>query len=174
MSRPGEPNTTAAVVYRRRQHTNVLSNQDILIRLLSAALLRSVTGFERERLLWAAQHTNAYGSVRRRLPDHKSFRHSDLATVYPRKTSFLIRHVSQARLFLGLVFSEPVRFWQRGEIVRGLTTVASIWTVAAVGLAVGGGLYFAAGVSTAVIIAILAGIRPLKKAYRACNQSFRL
>lgn len=62
----------------------------------------------------------------------------------------------------------------RGEIVRGLTTAASIWTVAAIGLAVGGGLYFAATVSTVVIIVILAGIKPLEEAYRARNQSRRL
>ena len=61
-----------------------------------------------------------------------------------------------------------------GEIVRGLTTAASIWTVAAIGLAVGSGLYFAAGASTAVIIVILAGIKPLEEAYRARNQSCRL
>jgi putative Mg2+ transporter-C (MgtC) family protein len=61
----------------------------------------------------------------------------------------------------------------RGEIVRGLTTAASIWT-AAIGLAVGGGLYFAAGVSTTVIILILAGIKPIEEAYRARNQSCRL
>ena len=62
----------------------------------------------------------------------------------------------------------------RGEIVKGLTTAASIWTVAAIGLAVGGGLYFAAAVSTVVILAILAGVKPLEELYRARNQSCRL
>jgi uncharacterized membrane protein YhiD involved in acid resistance len=33
---------------------NVLSHQDVLTRLLLAAFLGSVIGFERERLLWAA------------------------------------------------------------------------------------------------------------------------
>lgn len=62
----------------------------------------------------------------------------------------------------------------RGEIVKGLTTAASIWTVAAIGLAVGGGLYFAAVTSTAVILIILAGVKPLEEIYRARNQSCRL
>ena len=62
----------------------------------------------------------------------------------------------------------------RGEIVKGLTTAASIWTVAAIGLAVGAGLYFAAAVSTAVILAILAGVKPLEELYRARDQSCRL
>jgi putative Mg2+ transporter-C (MgtC) family protein len=37
-----------------------------------------------------------------------------------------------------------------------------------------GGLYFAAAVSTTVIILILAGIKPIEEAYRARNQSCRL
>ena len=37
----------------------------------------------------------------------------------------------------------------RSKVVRGLTTAASLWTVAAVGLAVGGGLYVAAATTTA-------------------------
>ena len=72
-----------------------------------------------------------------------------------------------------LAFSVPVRSWRAVKIVRGLTTAASIWTVAAIGLAVGGGLYFAAGVSTAVILAILAGVKPLEQMYRERNQSCR-
>ena len=59
----------------------------------------------------------------------------------------------------------------RGEIVKGLTTAASIWTVAAIGLAVGGGLDFAAGASTIVILIILVGIKPLEEAYRSRNQT---
>jgi putative Mg2+ transporter-C (MgtC) family protein len=79
-----------------------------------------------------------------------------------------------AQVVSGIGFLGAGAILARGEIVRGLTTAASIWTVAAIGLAVGGGLYFAAGVSTAVIILILAGIKPIEEAYRARNQSCRL
>ncbi|MFZ0809543.1 MAG: MgtC/SapB family protein, partial [Bradyrhizobium sp.] len=58
--------------------------------------------------------------------------------------------------------------------VKGLTTAASIWTVAAVGLAVGGGLYLAASSSTVIILIILAGIKPLEEAYRSRNHSCQL
>ena len=51
----------------------------------------------------------------------------------------------------------------RRKIVHGLTTAASIWSVAAVGLAVGGGLYSAAAGATAIMIAILAGMRPVER-----------
>jgi putative Mg2+ transporter-C (MgtC) family protein len=79
-----------------------------------------------------------------------------------------------AQVVSGIGFLGAGAILARGEIVRGLTTAASIWTLAAIGLAVGGGLYFAAGVSTAVIILILAGIKPIEEAYRARNQSCRL
>ena len=59
----------------------------------------------------------------------------------------------------------------RGEIIKGLTTAASIWTVAAIGLAIGGGLYFAGTASTILILIILAGVKPLEEAYRARNQT---
>lgn len=59
-----------------------------------------------------------------------------------------------AQVVSGIGFLGAGAILARGEIIKGLTTAASIWTVAAIGLAVGGGLYFAAGVSTAVILAI--------------------
>ena len=46
--------------------------------------------------------------------------------------------------------------------------------MAAVGLAVGGGLYLAASTSTVIILIILAGIKPLEEAYRSRNQSCQL
>src|SRR5665213_1108673 len=36
----------------------------------------------------------------------------------------------------------------RQQVIRGLTTAASLWTIAAVGLAVGGGMYVAAVATT--------------------------
>jgi putative Mg2+ transporter-C (MgtC) family protein len=78
-----------------------------------------------------------------------------------------------AQVVSGIGFLGAGAILARGEIVRGLTTAASIWTVAAIGLAVGG-LYFAAAILTAVIIVILAGIKPIEEAYRARNQSCRL
>jgi len=44
-----------------------------------------------------------------------------------------------------------------------LTTAASLWTVAAVGLAVGGGLYVAAATATGLIVIILAGLKPIER-----------
>jgi putative Mg2+ transporter-C (MgtC) family protein len=79
-----------------------------------------------------------------------------------------------AQVVSGIGFLGAGAILARGEIVRGLTTAASIWTVAAIGLAVGGGLYFAAVLSTTVILVILAGVKPLEEAYRNRNQTCRL
>lgn len=42
-----------------------------------------------------------------------------------------------------------------GESIKGLTTAASVWVVAAIGLAVGSGMYVAAITTTAIVFVIL-------------------
>jgi putative Mg2+ transporter-C (MgtC) family protein len=42
-----------------------------------------------------------------------------------------------------------------GSSIKGLTTAASIWVVAAIGLAVGAGVYWAAAVTTALSVTVL-------------------
>jgi len=45
------------------------------------------------------------------------------------------------------------------EKIRGLTTAASIWAVAAIGLAVAGGLYVISITGTGLILGVLAGLK---------------
>jgi putative Mg2+ transporter-C (MgtC) family protein len=152
---------------------NVLSYSDTLIRLLAAAALGSIIGFERERLLWAAGIRThmlvCVGACLIMIVSAFGFRDS-------LSSSNVVLDPSRvaAQVVSGIGFLGAGAILARGEIVRGLTTAASIWTVAAIGLAVGGGLFFAATVSTVVIIIILAGVKPLEEAYRARNQSCRL
>jgi putative Mg2+ transporter-C (MgtC) family protein len=150
----------------------MLPYAETLLRLLGAAVLGSLIGFERERLLWAAgirthmlvcvgaclfMIVSAYGFTPVLGPN---------VVLDPSRVA--------AQVVSGIGFLGAGAILARGEIIKGLTTAASIWTVAAIGLAVGGGLYFAAGVSTAVILAILAGVKPLEQMYRDRNQSCRL
>ena len=51
----------------------------------------------------------------------------------------------------------------RRDAVRGLTTAASLWVVAAIGLASGGGLYVAAIATTVLTLLILAALKPLER-----------
>src|SRR3546814_12615615 len=53
----------------------------------------------------------------------------------------------------------------RRGVVHGLTTAASLWAVAALGLAVGGGLYGAAIAATLIMLFILLALKPLEKRY---------
>ena len=52
---------------------------------------------------------------------------------------------------------------RQGNIVRGLTTAASLWTVAGVGLAVGTGFYIPALLVTATVFLVLAGLKRVEQ-----------
>jgi putative Mg2+ transporter-C (MgtC) family protein len=79
-----------------------------------------------------------------------------------------------AQVVSGIGFLGAGSILLRGEVVRGLTTAASLWTVAAIGLAVGGGLYVAAVAATIVILVILAGIKPLEERYQKRHQTHEI
>jgi putative Mg2+ transporter-C (MgtC) family protein len=150
-----------------------MSDADMLIRLIAAAALGSLIGLERERLLWAAGIRThmlvCVGSCLIMIVSQYGFAH-----VLTEKNVVLDPSRIAAQVVSGIGFLGAGSIIARGEIVRGLTTAASVWTVAAIGLAVGGGLYLAAGSSTIIILIILAGIKPLEEAYRSRNQSCQL
>ena len=150
-----------------------MSNVEMLLRLLTAAALGSLIGFERERLLWAAGIRThmlvCVGSCLIMIVSQYGF-----SSILTEKNVVLDPSRIAAQVVSGIGFLGAGAILARGEIVKGLTTAASIWTVAAVGLAVGGGLYLAASASTVIILIILAGIKPLEEAYRSRNQSCQL
>jgi putative Mg2+ transporter-C (MgtC) family protein len=150
-----------------------MPNSEMLIRLIAAAALGSLIGFERERLLWAAGIRThmlvCVGSCLIMIVSQYGFAH-----ILTEKNVVLDPSRIAAQVVSGIGFLGAGAILARGEIVKGLTTAASIWTVAAIGLAVGGGLYQAAGASTVIILIILAGIKPLEEAYRSRNQSCQL
>ena len=140
----------------------MLSSQEILTRLLIAALLGSIVGFERERRsAWAAGLRThmlvCVGAALFMITSAIGF--SDVlgehVTLDPSRVA--------AQVASGIGFLGAGTIILRRKIVHGLTTAASIWSVAAVGLAVGGGLYVAAAGSTGIMILILAGMRPLER-----------
>jgi putative Mg2+ transporter-C (MgtC) family protein len=150
-----------------------MPDSDMLIRLLAAAALGSLIGFERERLLWAAGIRThmlvCVGSCLIMIVSQYGF-----SNILTHQNVVLDPSRIAAQVVSGIGFLGAGAILARGEIVKGLTSAASIWTVAAVGLAVGGGLYLAASFSTLIILIILAGIKPLEEAYRSRNQSCQL
>src|SRR5277367_3842722 len=150
-----------------------MSNLEMLLRLVTSAALGSLIGFERERLLWAAGIRThmlvCVGSCLIMIVSQYGF-----SNILTQQNVVLDPSRIAAQVVSGIGFLGAGAILARGEIVKGLTTAASIWTVAAVGLAVGGGLYLAASASTVIILIILAGIKPLEEAYRSRNQSCQL
>jgi putative Mg2+ transporter-C (MgtC) family protein len=144
----------------------------LTVRLLLAAVLGSVIGFERERLLWAAGLRThmlvCVGSCLIMIVSAYGF------------TSVLGPHVIldpsrvAAQVVSGIGFLGAGSIILRNEVVKGLTTAASLWAVAAVGLAVGGGLYYAAVSATVIILGILAGLKPLEERVRNRRRAVEL
>jgi len=151
----------------------MLNNVELVSRLVMAAALGSVIGFERERLSWAAGlRTHMLVCVGSALIMIVSaFGFADAL-----KAEHVVLDPSRvaAQVVSGIGFLGAGSILLRGEIVRGLTTAASLWSVAAVGLAVGGGLYTASIAATAIILIILAGLKPLERRFISAKQRRQL
>jgi putative Mg2+ transporter-C (MgtC) family protein len=136
---------------------------DVLLRLATAALLGGLIGLERERLERAAGlRTHAVVAVASALMMIVSaFGFAD--AVAPNRTAVLDPSRLAAQVVSGIGFlGAGVIIFQKNR-VRGLTTAASIWAVAGVGLAAGGGLYTAAAAGTLFVLLIQAGLRPIER-----------
>ena len=142
---------------------------EILSRLLMAALLGSVIGFERERLNWAAGLRThmlvCVGACLMMLVSAYGF-----SDVLGQNNVVLDPSRIAAQVVSGIGFLGAGSILLRGEVVRGLTTAASLWSVAGVGLAVGGGMYTAAIGATVIILIILAGVKPLERRFITVKQ----
>jgi putative Mg2+ transporter-C (MgtC) family protein len=146
----------------------MVNEWNLVARLVFAALLGSAIGMERERLSWAAGLRThmlvCVGSTLFMIVSAYGF--SDVLG------SHIVLDPSRvaAQVVSGIGFLGAGAILARGEVVRGLTTAASVWSVAAIGLAVGGGLYTPAIAATIIILIILAGIKPLEKRFQAKKQ----
>lgn len=67
-----------------------------------------------------------------------------------------------AQIVTGVGFLGAGAIIRRGVNVRGLTTAASIWSAAAIGMAAGAGYYFGAVATTVVVLATLYLLRGLR------------
>jgi len=139
---------------------------EILSRLLLAALLGSMIGLERERLLWAAGLRThmlvCVGACLIMIVSAYGF-----SDVLGKPAIVLDPSRIGAQVVSGIGFLGAGAILLRSDIVRGLTTAASVWTVAGIGLAVGGGLYLAAITATIIILLILVGLKPFEERFKA-------
>lgn len=140
----------------------MISTIELIIRLAAATLLGSIVGLERQKHEWAAGLRThmlvCLGAALVMIVSTYGFNdvvgHNGVSLDPSRVAAQVVSGIG----FLGA----GTILFLRQEVVRGLTTAAGLWTVAAIGLACGGGLYLAAGITTAIVYVILAFIKPLE------------
>ena len=143
----------------------MISDWEMCYRLLLAALYGSLIGIQREHLFWTAGlRTHMLVCAGACLIMIVSAFGFSLALTQPGTQLDPSRIAAQ--VVSGIGFLGAGSIMMRGEIIKGLTTAASLWAVAGIGLAVGGGLYMLGAVATFLILIILIAIRPVERMLR--------
>jgi putative Mg2+ transporter-C (MgtC) family protein len=137
---------------------------ELVLRLVVAAVLAGLIGIEREvRDQPAGFRTHilvSLGACLFALVSAYSFE----ALVEPGNPG-LVRYDPTriaAQIVTGIGFLGAGAIIRYGMSVRGLTTAASLWVVAAIGMAVGFGAYLLAGAATAIALLALFLLRPVR------------
>ena len=127
-----------------------------MLRLLVALALGAVVGLERERQERAAGLRTvtmvSLGSCLFTIVGAYGFGQTDPSRV-------------AAQIVTGIGFLGAGTIFLRKDLVRGLTTAATIWTVAAIGMAAGTAQYFEAAFTTLLILAVLMVLKPIEKRF---------
>ena len=136
-----------------------LATEPMLLRLGLATLLGGAVGLERgmqEQSAGLRTHAMvAVGATLFMMVSQYGFAGSGHVDFDPSRLA--------AQVVSGVGFLGAGAIIQQRQSVRGLTTAASIWAVAAIGLAVGGGLYIAAVSATALMLFILGLVKPVER-----------
>ena len=119
----------------------VITNQDIIMRLLIALIVGGLTGLERERShQFAGFRTHILVSVGSCITSITSlslfFQYSSYSNIDPARLS--------AQVLSGVGFLGAGAILKTSNGIRGLTTAAGIWATACIGIAVGYGYYILA------------------------------
>nr|WP_295867998.1 MgtC/SapB family protein [uncultured Chitinophaga sp.] len=138
---------------------------EILLRLLLAAVFGGMIGLERERKDWAAGlRTHMMVCVGAALTMMVSAYGFEDILGRPNVVLDPSRVAAQVISGIGFIGAGTILFLKEG-VIRGLTTAAGLWTVAAIGLATGGGMYFAALIATMIALIILWALQPIEKRF---------
>jgi putative Mg2+ transporter-C (MgtC) family protein len=140
----------------------MIATYELMIRLILAAFLGSIIGLERQRREWAAGLRThmlvCVGAALAMIVSAYGF-----ADVIGKPGIVLDPSRIAAQVISGIGFlGAGTILFMKNEVVRGLTTAAGLWTVAAIGLAIGGGLYWPAVATTIIVLIILAVIKPIE------------
>ena len=129
----------------------------LIIRLLAAAALAALLGWERERAGKAAGlRTHMLVGIGAAL--YTVLAELSVLEISPNSEGFQadpIRVNQAVAIGIGFLGSGIIFVSRRDERVRGLTTAASIWATAAIGVASGLGYYVLAVTSTLLLLLVL-------------------
>ena len=135
--------------------TPPLSDSELIQRLLLAAVLGGALGFERElRQKSAGLRTNMLIAIGSALFTLMSYELADATGADPGRVA--------AQIVTGIGFLGAGAIIRRDGDIHGLTTAATIWVNAAVGVAAGGGEFHLALIATAVTLGVLLLLHPLE------------
>jgi putative Mg2+ transporter-C (MgtC) family protein len=133
---------------------------ELLVRILLGTLLGAVIGFERDlhgRPAGLRTHTivalasATFMVVSTRFLYFQHYTPADLVAVDPSRIA--------SAVVSGIGFLGAGAILRTGITIRGLTTAAGLWLVAAIGMAAGGGMYVEASFATAVGLGALTLLR---------------
>lgn len=140
----------------------MISWEETVIRIVVGAVLGGLVGLEREMRGQPAgfrTHTLvAMGATLITLVSQFGF--AEFSSGAP-GTRFDPTRVA-AQIVVGVGFLGAGAIMRHGTSVKGLTTAASLWVVAAMGLAVGAGYYVGAVTVSLLLLLILRGLRPIE------------
>jgi putative Mg2+ transporter-C (MgtC) family protein len=136
--------------------TTPLSDLEAIQRLLLAAALGAALGFEREmRLKTAGLRTNILIAIGSALFTLMSIELAAATGTDPARLA--------AQIVTGIGFLGAGAIMRTDSGVQGLTTAATVWVNAAVGVAAGGGEYRLALAATGVTFAVLQVLVPIER-----------
>jgi len=137
-------------------YTAVPNALDLMLRLFVALVLGAIIGLERERQERAAGLRTvtmvSLGSCLFTVAGAYGFHPTDPSRV-------------AAQIVTGIGFLGAGTIFLRKDLVRGLTTAATIWATAAVGMAAGTAQYFEAFFTTLLILGVLMVLKPVERRF---------
>lgn len=140
----------------------MLEHIEVITRLAAAAFCAGLIGLERERKEWTAgMRTHmmvGVGAALYMIVSAYGFKH---ILTYEKVELDPSRVAAQVVSGIGFLGAGTIIFLRQG-VIRGLTTASGLWTVAGIGLAIGGGLYLAGIATTLIAIIILWILQPIE------------
>ena len=142
-----------------RYHSAMPDPFELILRLATALVLGGLIGLERERQERAAGLRTvtmvSLGSCLFTLIGAYGF--GGPTRVDPTRIA--------AQVVTGIGFLGAGTIFLRNDLVRGLTTAATIWATAAIGMAAAAGAYFLALFTTLLVLFVLTVLKPMEKRF---------